>query len=310
MTAQEQQMLQGLVERINHTQLAEKDPDAEQFIQQNLGPNPDSLYILAQTVLVQGYALEQAQKQLSDLRAQLEQARQVAPEPKHATSFLGSLLGHHDESQRQAPPPPPPPQMPMPTQYGGAPMYAPSGGYPLPGQPQGGGFLRSAMQTATGVAAGALAFEGIESLMHGFGHEAGYGPGFGGGGFEGGGRPEEVINNYYGDSGPHEHGGDAASGRDDRSSGFYDPSSDASRSDASDSGKAHDAAGSSSDSGGTTTNADDLSGTAGTDYSSDGDDSMLSDDVGDQGGDDSGGDDSGGDFDSGGDDSGSGDGGF
>ncbi len=50
------------------------------------------------------------------------------------------------------------------------------------------------MQTATGVAAGALAFEGIESLMHGFG---GSGGGFG----SGGGRPEEIINNYYGDSG-------------------------------------------------------------------------------------------------------------
>ena len=63
----------------------------------------------------------------------------------------------------------------------------------------GGGFLQGAMQTAAGVAAGALAFEGIESLMHGFGHAAGYG-GQGFGGFEGGQRPEEIVNNYYGDS--------------------------------------------------------------------------------------------------------------
>jgi hypothetical protein len=58
--------------------------------------------------------------------------------------------------------------------------------------------LRTAATTAAGVAAGALAFQGIESLMHGFGHPGG----FGGGGYFGGGAPEEtVINNYYDDAG-------------------------------------------------------------------------------------------------------------
>ena len=58
--------------------------------------------------------------------------------------------------------------------------------------------MRTAATTAAGVAAGALAFQGIESLMHGFG---GGSAGLGGGGFFGGGeRPEEtVINNYYDD---------------------------------------------------------------------------------------------------------------
>ncbi len=46
-------------------------------------------------------------------------------------------------------------------------------------------FLRTAATTAAGVAAGALAFQGIESLMHGFGGGA---AGLGGGGFFGGGR--------------------------------------------------------------------------------------------------------------------------
>src|SRR5947209_6068327 len=109
MTAQEQQMLQGLVERINGTQLPEKDPEAEQYLQQSLGKNPDALYILAQTLLVQQYALTQAQKQLADARAQLEQLQQQAQQPKHATSFLGSLLGRSDEPARPSAPPPPPP---------------------------------------------------------------------------------------------------------------------------------------------------------------------------------------------------------
>jgi hypothetical protein len=59
------------------------------------------------------------------------------------------------------------------------------------------------------VAAGALAFEGVESLMHGFGHSAGFGGGEGVGGFGGGAPGETVINNYYDDSG-RESGGDAS----------------------------------------------------------------------------------------------------
>ena len=226
MTAQEEQMIQELAERINNTSLSEKDPDAEQLLQQQLGRNPDALYILAQTTLVQQYALEQAQKQLADARAQLEQ--QKTQQPKHTTSFLGSLLGRGDDQPRTPPPPP----VQQGNQQGWVPVqqYGPTGGYPPPppmyGQPgygpapgyapQSGGFLRSAMQTATGVAAGALAFEGIESLMHGFG---------GGGGFgSGGGRPEEIINNYYGDSG-REHERPLSSDIDDRrgdSSSFSD----------------------------------------------------------------------------------------
>ncbi len=62
MTPQEQQMLEGLIQRVNQTQLQEKDFDAEEMLQQTLGRNPDALYILAQTVLVQQYALDQAQK--------------------------------------------------------------------------------------------------------------------------------------------------------------------------------------------------------------------------------------------------------
>ena len=212
MTPQEQQLLEGLTDRVNQTVLSEKDPDAEQFIQQALGRNPDALYILAQTLLVQQYALDQAKQQMEQAKKQLDdarqQAQQQAQQPRHATSFLGNLLGLNDEPQRAAPPPPPPQYAPVnnpPVQYGAGQYAQPGYGQAAYAQPASGGFLRSAMQTATGVAAGALAFEGIESLMHGFGEHAGYGQGFGGGGF--GGRPEEVINNnYYGDSGAGDSG--------------------------------------------------------------------------------------------------------
>ena len=219
MTPQEQQLLQGLTDRVNQTQLTDKDPEAEQFIFQALGRNTDSLYILAQTVLVQQYALDQAKKQLDQAKLDLDHANQLAQQaaqqPVKHTSFLGSLLGT-DEPSRPAPPPPPAYQpvqtYSQPVAYGqpaayGAPQYG--GGFGAPPMGGGGGFLRSAMTTATGVAAGALAFEGIESLMHGFDQHAGYGAGSFGMGGMGGGRPEEIINNnYYGDASPDHKGGD------------------------------------------------------------------------------------------------------
>src|ERR1700691_4501492 len=204
MTPQEESMLNDLIGRVEQTQLTEKDPEAAQLLVQRLGRTPNALYILAQTVLVQKYALEQATAQINQLRQQSPAVQQ----PAHATSFLGSLLGRRDP----APPPPPPPQAPPPPPGYGAPPgqpYAqpwsqvPAYGAPPPPPPGGGSsFLRTAATTAAGVAAGALAFEGVESLMHGVG--GGSPAGLGGGGLFGGGegRPEEtVINNYYDDPG-------------------------------------------------------------------------------------------------------------
>jgi uncharacterized protein len=209
-TPQEEQLLQALAERVNSTQLEEKDPDAETFLNRTFSPNPDALYILAQTVLVQNIALEQAKGQVAQLQQQLQQAKQ---QPAHATSFLGSLLGRRDPQPE--PPAPPQPQYVQPQQappfqpvqqpqyVAAQPQYVPAQPQFVPqGQPS---FLRGAMQTAAGVAAGALAFEGVEAALHGIMGHPGYGfgePAMGMGGFGMGGgmdRPveETVINNYY-----------------------------------------------------------------------------------------------------------------
>jgi uncharacterized protein len=204
LTPQEEQLLSSLIERINQTQLQEKDPDAEALLNQKLGPNPDALYMLAQTVLVQNIALDQAKAQVSQLQQQVQQQH---PQPAHTTSFLGRLLGERDDApqsqqSQQAPAYQPVPQYAQAQPYG-QPQYAqpqyPQAQYvPVGGQPS---FLRGAMQTAAGVAAGALAFEGVESILHGFGHGgSGFGgPGYGMGGFGMGERPveETVVNNYY-----------------------------------------------------------------------------------------------------------------
>ncbi len=233
MTPQEEQLLNSLIERVNQTQLEEKDPDAEALLNQKLGPNPDALYMLAQTVLVQNIALDQAKAQVGQLQQQVQQLQQH-PQPAHATSFLGRLLGEHDPAPpRQYQRAPAPPYQPVPqyapqqgVPYGqpqyGQPQYQQAQFVPVGGQPS---FLRGAMQTAAGVAAGALAFEGVESILHGFGH-GGYGPGYGMGGFGMEGRPEETIinNNYYDDQGRgSEHGEHHLQDQIQDQGGGYDP---------------------------------------------------------------------------------------
>jgi len=228
MTPQESTMLNDLARKVQQTQLAEKDDEAEQFLQQSLGGNPDSIYILAQTVLVQNIALDQAKAQVQQLRQQVQDAQSQiqAPQPAHSTSFLGSLLGRHD-APAAAPQNFPPRPAAAPQYYPPTPAYAPDYAAAPPVAPSGGSsFLRSAATTAAGVAAGALAFEGVESILHGFGHGGGGGFGgdsFGGGGFGGGGmgeRPvEETVNNYYGDD-PNQGGGN------EREASFDDRSGD------------------------------------------------------------------------------------
>ncbi|HEY1945511.1 MAG TPA: DUF2076 family protein [Bryobacteraceae bacterium] len=196
MTPDERDMLADLAKKVAQTPPPPKDPEAEEFIRAQIGRRPDALYLMTQTVLIQNMALEQAQQQIRELQQQNAQ-----PRTGGGGSFLGQQGGGYQQSsyaQPSAPPPPPQPQY--------APQYAaPPSGAPPSGAPS---FLRGAAQTAAGVAAGALAFEGIRSMFShpGFGGGSEFG-GFGGaglGGNLGGGMAPEVINNYYGSDSPNQ----------------------------------------------------------------------------------------------------------
>ena len=189
MTPDERNLLNDMATKFAQTPSPPKDPEAEEFIRTHIGNRPDALYLMTQTVLIQNLALQHAQEQVRDLQQRSGQPAQVG-----SGSFLGggasgqqtrgsyAPSGGGGQQQYSAPPP----------QYA-----APGGAMPNPGgQPS---FLRGAAQTAAGVAAGALAFEGIQSLFShpGYGGGGGFFGG-GGGGFMGGGAPvEEVVNNYY-----------------------------------------------------------------------------------------------------------------
>lgn len=186
MTPDEQRMLQELADKIAKTPAPPRDPEAEEFIRSQIGKRPDALYLMTQTVLIQNMALQQAQQQIREL-----QSARPSGSSSGSGSFLGGGAGYGGAPQN------PPPQYQQP-QYQGQPQYQSYGAGAPSGAPS---FLRGAAQTAAGVAAGALAFEGIRSMFShpGYGGEGlgGFGGGFGGGGF--GDRPieETVVNNYY-----------------------------------------------------------------------------------------------------------------
>ncbi len=205
MTPEERQMLTDLANKVAQTPSPAHDAEAEEFIRTHIGNRPDALYLMTQTVLIQNMALDHAKQEIQQLQQRVAQTPQPAPQPGGG-SFLGRGGGWATPSNPPQPPPPPQ-QAYVPPQ----PAYVPpQPAYPQPQPaPQGGGmgsFLRGAGTTVAGIAAGALAFEGIRSLFGGASHMFGYGnqppmgSGFlgGGPGFLGGGGPgETVINNYY-----------------------------------------------------------------------------------------------------------------
>jgi len=207
MTPEERDLIADLFARLRAADTGPKDAEADAAIRGAVAQNPAAPYLLVQTVLVQEHALKGAQAHILELEQQLADAQRAHAQPSGG-SFLGNLLG------RSAPPPAPPQPVapaapsgpwgrradpafaqPQPA-YQPQPGYAPT--YAAPGY-GGGGFLRSALTTAAGVAGGALLFQGVERMLGygaspfgGFAGNAGYAPAV---------ERETVINNYYDDNG-------------------------------------------------------------------------------------------------------------
>ena len=108
MTPEERQLLTALADRIKAAPNQQRDQEADEFLRQLVQQRPDTVYLLAQTVLMQDFALRNAQTELADLRRQLDDAKH-APPAQGSGSFLGGLFG-------SASPPPPPPR-PAPGAY-------------------------------------------------------------------------------------------------------------------------------------------------------------------------------------------------
>jgi hypothetical protein len=258
MTPEEQKMLDDLANKIAQAPPPAIDPEADQLIRTKIGSRPDALYVLTQTVLIQNMAIEQAHQQIQALQQHAAQN----PSPQPGASFLPRSTPWTVPTSPAYSAPPPPPAAPA---YATPPPYAAPQPYaaPPPQAPPSGGhsFLRTAAITAGGVAAGALAFEGIKSLFGGGGYSHPMQSAFLGGagsslipGLGPGMAPSEtVINNYY-DSPSH---GERAAGDDSRKS-LADDDDDRSSNADDDTSVADDSSDDSSDSDDSSSGGDDF----------------------------------------------------
>ena len=169
MQSQERDLITGLFGRLQPFESQPRDSEAEALIKDLASRQPAATYLLVQTVLVQEHALKAAQEKIAELEARANAAPAAPP------SFLGSAprIGPWGSAPAtQAPAAAAPPQAPLPSAAPAtyAPTRSPLQAALSPQQPAGGGaggFLRSAMTTAAGVAGGALLFEGIRGLFSG-----------------------------------------------------------------------------------------------------------------------------------------------
>ena len=154
MTPQERELLTSLFDRLKEVERNPKDGEADEFIGRAVAAQPSAPYFMAQLLLLQDQAISTAQACIRQLEQEAARAQAAPP----ARTFLGDAPAMGPWGVHR--PAPPQPSAPAPASV--SPAFAQAA--------QGGGFLRGALQTAAGVAGGALLFEGINSLLpHGVG---------------------------------------------------------------------------------------------------------------------------------------------
>jgi len=146
MQAQERELIAGLYERLRQFESQARNPEAERLIAELVSRQPAAPYLLTQTVLVQEEALKAAQARIAELEAKtsggsgfLASAPSIGPWGAKPSSAVPQTVAPPAQTQR------------------GPGMFNQGGG----------GFMRSALATAAGVAGGALLFEGIRNMFGG-----------------------------------------------------------------------------------------------------------------------------------------------
>jgi len=189
MTPDEQRMIQDLFQRLTSQGPVAKDPQADRVIADALRSNRDAGYMLVQTTLVYEHQMEEQEARIRDLEDQIAQLQQerAAPAPQAGGgSFLGGRIGSARSGSvpgvaaRDAAPSASPwssapqarqtvYQQPAPQRGGMFGGNQPQQGYGQQPQaaPQGGGFLRSALTTAAGVAGGMMVANSLSGLFGG-----------------------------------------------------------------------------------------------------------------------------------------------
>ena len=146
MDNQDRQVIEGLFARLGEVERQARDQDAgaKALIKERIGQQPGAPYFMAQTIVMQDYALQQAQQRIEELE------QQQAERP--AGGLLSSLFGGGPSTERTAVT---------------ARTAAPDLGASPSAQPGRGGFLAGAAQTAMGVAGGVLLGNAIGGMFGG-----------------------------------------------------------------------------------------------------------------------------------------------
>lgn len=155
----DRQAIEGLFDKLAQVerQSGHRDGEAEQFISGQIARQPGAPYFMAQTIVVQEHALNSAQARIEELEYQLQSARQGSA--GQGGGFLSRMFGGSAApAQRMA--------QPQARPMGGG-MGGGMGGSPFQNQPQGGGFLAGAAQTAMGVAGGMLIGNAVMGMFAG-----------------------------------------------------------------------------------------------------------------------------------------------
>jgi len=151
MNPQERQIIDDLFDKLRQVeqQSGPREPMAEAHIRSRIERQPGAPYYMAQTIVMQEQALQNAQARLTELEDEL------ARRPAGGGGFLSSLFGGGSQPQSRPLQRQPDNMQGMAPQSGGFGSGAVAPG--MAAQPgRGGGFLAGAAQTAMGVAGGVM----------------------------------------------------------------------------------------------------------------------------------------------------------
>jgi hypothetical protein len=151
MNVQDREAIERLFSRMAEAEArtGPKDAEADAYIRQQIARQPGAPYMMAQTVVMQTYALEQAQERIEALEHELAERDRTASQNG---LFGGGVM--REPSRRMSSVP-----------AAGQPMGAPAGMPMPPSQAGGGGFLAGAAQTALAVAGGMLLGNALGGLF-------------------------------------------------------------------------------------------------------------------------------------------------
>ncbi|MCQ4445394.1 DUF2076 domain-containing protein [Enterobacter cloacae] len=166
MQYEEQQLINGLFERLKQTgqQNSQRDADAERQIAEFVRQQPAAPYYMAQSILIQEAALKRLQARVQELESDLAAQKS---KPSTGGSFLGGLFGGGKSN--------PQPDNSWNAQQQQPPAQDYSRAATPTSAPRGGSFMAGALQTAAGVAGGVVLAEMLTSMFHQS-------------------RPEEIVN--------------------------------------------------------------------------------------------------------------------